>query len=175
MRLLKTSIAAVAATVAIAGCGSDDSGSTPSGAAAQSNSGTTVSVKTLDGVDKVLVDSSGAALYTPDQEAGGKILCTGDCTSEWMPLTVSSGKPDGASKLATIKRPDGTRQVTLMGKPLYTFVEDGAGKVTGDGFEDDFGGQHFTWHVMTTSGPGAPQSSSSDDSGGTSTGGGYNY
>ena len=64
--------------------------------------------------------------------------------------------------------------MTFDGKPLYTFVEDGAGKVTGDGFSDDFGGTHFVWTVASSGG-------GSSDAGATTTqaapsggyGGGY--
>ena len=42
---------------------------------------------------------------------------------------ASSGQPtagDGVSgKLGIVKRPDGMRQVTLDGRPLYRFAEDG--------------------------------------------------
>ncbi len=55
--------------------------------------------------------------------------------------------------LAVITRDDGGKQVTLDGRPLYRFSEDPApGKVTGDGFKDDFGGVSFTWHAVTPSG-----------------------
>jgi hypothetical protein len=51
-----------------------------------------------------------------------------------------------------ITRPDGGRQVTIDGKPLYTFSEDSPGKATGNGFTDDFGGHHFTWNVIRAGG-----------------------
>ena len=78
------------------------------------------------------------------------VLCTGACLSFWQPLTVS-GTPKGSSlpgKLAVVKRPDGGRQVTYNGKLLYSFKLDKAGKVSGDGFKDAFGGQKFRWHVV---------------------------
>jgi predicted lipoprotein with Yx(FWY)xxD motif len=103
-------------------------------------------------VGKVLVDQSGKALYTSDLEAGGKIVCDGSCNAFWKPLEAGGGKPNGAGKLGVIKRPDGTMQVTSNGKPLYTFSEDSPGKATGNGFMDDFGGHHFTWHVVSSSG-----------------------
>jgi predicted lipoprotein with Yx(FWY)xxD motif len=103
-------------------------------------------------VGSVLVDQSGKALYTPNQEASGKIVCDGSCTAFWKPLQAGGGKPTGAGKLGVIKRPDGTMQVTSNGKPLYTFSEDSPGKATGNGFSDDFGGHHFIWHVVTSGG-----------------------
>jgi predicted lipoprotein with Yx(FWY)xxD motif len=119
------------------------------GGGAAKAGGATVSVKQLGSAGKVLVDSKGRALYMNDQERRGMVLCTGACLSFWKPLLVA-GTPHGSSlpgKLAVLKRPDGGRQVTYGGRLLYTFTLDKAGKVTGDGFDDAFGGQKFTWHV----------------------------
>jgi predicted lipoprotein with Yx(FWY)xxD motif len=156
--------AAVAATLALAACGGDDATTGASSAPpASAGSAKTVAVQRLDGVGSVLVDSGGKALYTPDEEADGKVRCTGACASDWQPLTSDSQSPSAdaaAGKLDVIKRPDGTRQVTADGKPLYTFVEDAPGEVTGDGFSDDFEGQHFTWHAVLAGGESSSGSSS---------------
>lgn len=158
---------AAASAVALAACGGGSSDSMPAAAGSE-----TVSVEAVDGVGDVLVDAQGDALYSPDQEAGGKVLCTGACASIWEPLTLPDGdQPTGSSgvnaKLGTVERPDGSNQVTFEGKPLYTFAEDPEpGTVTGDGFTDAFGGMSFTWHVAAQ----GPVSSGS-----TSTGGGYGY
>jgi predicted lipoprotein with Yx(FWY)xxD motif len=172
MKSLLTSSAALAAVIAIAGCGG--SGNASGGSGASAAKGTTVSAQRVGGAGTVLVDSGGMALYAPDQEKGGKILCTGGCTSIWKPLTIASGKPTGPGRLGVVKRPDGMRQVTADGRPLYTFAQDSAGKVTGNGASDNFGGMGFTWHVITSKG--APASSSK--SGGSSSGSGgsaYSY
>jgi predicted lipoprotein with Yx(FWY)xxD motif len=72
-------LAGVAAlALGIAACG--DSGDTGTTASTKS---ATVSVKQVDGVGAVLVDKQGRALYTPDQEATGKIRCNGSCTNIW--------------------------------------------------------------------------------------------
>ena len=156
--------AALAATLLIAACGSN---ATDTGAPASS---TAVAVKHIDGVGDVLVDASGQALYTPDQEAGGKIRCVGQCLSFWRPAEAGANPTaaDGAGKVAAITRPDQTKQVTVDGKPAYSFSEDAPGKVTGDGFKDAFGGQKFTWHVLLAGGGTSDASSSSG-------GGGYSY
>lgn len=136
---------ALAAGLALAACGGNDNG----GSAAASNA--TVSMD-----NGVLVDTSGAPLYTSDQEKSGEVVCTGGCTSIWLPLKAPGGGDptagDGVSgKLGTVKRPDGTRQVTLDGRPLYRFAEDGMdGKPTGDGVADSFGGRPFTWQAEGT-------------------------
>jgi predicted lipoprotein with Yx(FWY)xxD motif len=168
LRLIITAAALLTAAAALAACGSN-------GDATAMGGSDTVSVQSIGGSGDVLVDSSGAALYTPAQEAGGKILCTGECTGIWMPLTTANGgAPTGsdqiASDLGTVKRGGGTTQVTFKGGPLYTFTEDSPGKVTGDGFKDSFAGQDFTWHVVTPSGA----SDASSPAGG-SGGSGYRY
>jgi predicted lipoprotein with Yx(FWY)xxD motif len=164
--------AAAAATLALAACGGGDDGAS---SARTATSTSAVTVQRVDGVGSVLVDATGKALYTPDEEADGKVRCTGGCTSIWQPLVApDSGAPkaaDGAASLDVIARPDGMRQVTADGKPLYTFSEDAPGKVTGDGFADDFAGRHFTWHAVLAGGrassgsSGASQPSPGNDNG----------
>lgn len=146
---------AVAAVVAACGSGSSSSTNSSTSAAPPAGSGKTVSVKNVSGIGNVLVDRQGRALYSSVQEASGKVLCTGACTSIWKPLTPGRGAPTGAAsagRLAVITRSDGMKQVTVNGKPLYTFAQDSAGKVTGNGVADIFGNQPFSWHAMLAGG-----------------------
>ena len=86
-----------------------------------------MSVEELGDSGRVLVDSAGKALYAADEEADSSVVCTGACTSFWIPLTIQKGAPRGdslPSELGVVARGDGTRQVTFDGKRLYTFVED---------------------------------------------------
>jgi predicted lipoprotein with Yx(FWY)xxD motif len=163
--------AALIASLALAACGGG-SGSAASSSAPHPS--TTVGVKSIDGVGDVLVDSTGKALYAADIEAGGKVMCDAACTSFWHPLTPGSGAPTAASnagKVALVKRPDGTRQVTVDGKLLYTFADDSAGQLKGIGFQDDFGGHHFTWSAVLAGGKLATRSGA--QSGGYGGGSGY--
>jgi predicted lipoprotein with Yx(FWY)xxD motif len=161
-------LALAAAMILVASaCG----GGSDSSADNSAQGATTVSSRSVDGVGPVLVDAMGAALYAADQEAGGKVVCTNMCTTIWKPLTVA-GAPTASGglgkSLAVMKRPDGSRQVTFDGRPLYRFAQDDeAGEVTGNGAKDSFGGHTFTWHVATPSGV----SSSGKNSGS----GGYGY
>jgi predicted lipoprotein with Yx(FWY)xxD motif len=164
-----------AAAIALAACGggnSDNSGSSNNQAAGNNS---VVSFKNTSGAGKVLVDSNGMTLYSPQQEKNGRILCTGACTGFWMPLTVSGttvAKPAGFNgTLGTVKRPDdGKMQVTFNGSPLYTFrLDTSTGQTKGNGFSDAFGGTKFTWHAA-----GATKSSTSNN-GNNNNGGGYNY
>jgi predicted lipoprotein with Yx(FWY)xxD motif len=127
--------------------------STSSGQPAAGSGRDTVSVRHVAGTGNIYTDASGMALYTPAQEATGKIKCTGSCTSIWIPLTApSSGSPTEApgvrGTVGVIARPDGTRQVTLDGAPLYRFFQDSSpGTINGNGIMDSFNGVNFTWHV----------------------------
>ena len=169
MKRLLILVPALAASLAACGGGSSES---PSGGASRGGRAT-VAVRSIDGVGNVLVNSGGQALYTADVEADGKVKCVDACVSFWKPLTIDSETPTAASSdvgsLAVIKRPDGARQVTVDGKPLYTFTDDGAGQVKGIGFEDDFNGRHFTWNAVLEGGKLASPSGSD------SSGGGYGY
>jgi predicted lipoprotein with Yx(FWY)xxD motif len=151
--------------LALAGCGSH-SGSSSTATGGQ-DSGTVVTVSDASG-HSVLVNADGKALYISDQEKGGKVLCTsGACGAIWTPLTVTSkssltAPPPLAKKLGTVARPDGSTQVTLDDRPLYTFSFDhSAGEVNGDGTRDSFDGTNFVWHVATPSGKAASSASSS--------------
>ena len=157
------------AAAALTACGS---GSQQAQKPAAASSATTVALAKVSGVGQVLVDSKGFALYSPKQDTSGMIRCTGSCTAIWVPLTVK-GSPTGdstvAAKLGTVMRPDGRKQVTFDGKPLYTFAEDSSPKtVSGNGASDQFGGVHFNWKVASVGTTTTPSS-------GGSGGGYYNY
>jgi predicted lipoprotein with Yx(FWY)xxD motif len=151
-----------AASLVLAACGDDDdnaSDTVPSAgnAATTSMAGSaagsaTVTVVKIEGLGDVLADADGMALYFNDQDTDSSVLCDNACTDEWPPLEATSDTPtgDGVSGLATADRPDGTKQVTYQGHPLYTFVDDeSAGQASGDGDADEFDGQQFSWHAAT--------------------------
>jgi predicted lipoprotein with Yx(FWY)xxD motif len=149
-RFLALPIALLAtAAIALGACGSEDD---DAGATAASDA--TLSVANVGDAGEVVVDRDGAAVYTSEEEAGGEVLCVDACEAIWLPVTVDGGEEPSADgvdgELATVRRPGGGDQITLDGVPLYTFAEDPPGEVTGDGFADDFGSQHFTWRVVAT-------------------------
>ena len=175
--------AALALALGVAAGGDDDSiSSDNSSTAASTTTGSdTVTVQSVSGVGDALVDAEGQVLYTNDMDTGSKVACSGECVAIWVPLTVSAGTtPTGPSdlggKLGVVTNPAGDQQVTLDGKPLYTFTQDSAGEATGDGFTDSFGGTTFTWSVASN-GAGAaattPETTTSSSS--SSDGGGYGY
>jgi predicted lipoprotein with Yx(FWY)xxD motif len=165
------------AAVVLAACGggnsSSGSGSSGAGtgsASTMATSGGVVSVKSVDNSD-VLTNSQGKTLYTADVEKSGRIMCTGQCTTFWMPADGSAAKAKTAAadlnlKVGVVKRPDGTDQLTLGGKPLYSFTQEGAGKLTGNGFMDAFNGTQFTWSAAAPTGSVQATSGSGSSSGG---------
>ena len=87
----------------------------------------------------ILVGLNGHTLYSLSAEKHGRFICTNKmCLSFWHPLVVRKNvRPAGVRGLGTIKRPDGRRQVTFRGGPLYFFVQDKKrGDVNGEGFKD---------------------------------------
>jgi predicted lipoprotein with Yx(FWY)xxD motif len=68
---------------------------------------------------------------------------------------------DGVGTLGVVTRPDGSKQVTIAGRPLYTFTQEGPDQVTGNGLADAFAGQSFTWHAVLQGGTTAGGSSAS--------------
>jgi predicted lipoprotein with Yx(FWY)xxD motif len=100
------------------------------------------------GKKRVLAAANGHTLYSLSVEKKGRFVCTksSGCLTLWKPLLVpNGGSVVGPVKLGSIKRPDGGRQVTYGGRPLYTFAQDsGPGKANGEGFKDV-----GTWHAAS--------------------------
>jgi predicted lipoprotein with Yx(FWY)xxD motif len=151
MKKLMVPVAAAALAVTLAACGGSNNNSSKSAPSTTS---------------AVLKDTSGMALYTPQGESATNIRCTGACTSIWVPVRPGAAKLTGSS---VITRPDGTKQLVVAGKPLYTFAQDSPGQVTGNDAQDAFGGKQFTWHAVQTGGTTAASTSKPMPSGG----GGY--
>jgi predicted lipoprotein with Yx(FWY)xxD motif len=150
---LTVALAVGAAALVLAACGGGDTDENADATAAGAGSGL-VSIQSVDGTD-VLADSEGRTLYTAEVEKE-RIRCTGACTSFWDPVGASANEAQSASAeldldLGVVNRPDGDRQLTFNGLPLYSFTEEGPGELDGDGFVDDFEGTHFEWAAATTS------------------------
>jgi predicted lipoprotein with Yx(FWY)xxD motif len=175
-----TLLAVPVLAIGLAACGGSSNSDSSSSNAASSNPAQTgstsdsVSTMSVSGVGTVLVDSSGAVLYTNDQDSGSKIACTGECLTEWTPASApSGGQPTSADSSVQSKLGVVNGQLTFDGMPLYSFVEDGPGQATGDGFVDKFDGTTFTWTAAATGGAPAGSGSTSTGSSGGSSPGGY--
>jgi predicted lipoprotein with Yx(FWY)xxD motif len=179
---LKYLIPTLAASALLSACGSSSSSTTASetqpAAAQTGTSSSSALVKTASNSKlggAVLVDSHGMTLYHLSGEQSGKFICTStECLQVWHPLTAPTGATPGGSvsSLSTVKRADGSVQVTYKGAPLYTFAQDKqAGDVNGQGIKDV-----GTWSAVTVT-TGAPATPAASGSGGTETTeqGGHGY
>jgi predicted lipoprotein with Yx(FWY)xxD motif len=96
---------------------------------------------------RVLASSRGLTLYyySEDKPHSGKSVCTGGCATAWPPLAAPVKAPAGVrlpGRLGVITRPNGVKQVTLNGYPLYFYAGDKApGQAKGNGIEG-------SWHVI---------------------------
>ena len=157
----------------LAACGSGNTGSSAV-APATSPTGTgtgVVSMATVNGTP-VLADADGHTLYSTSSESGGHLLCVGGCTSFWQPVMASKQQARQASatlhkSFGVVGRPGDGTQLTYRGLPLYSFTDESAHELTGNGFSDSFNGAQFTWSsALTPASPGSAQSSGGSTSGG---------
>ena len=159
-RPLVALVALAAVGVLAAGCGSNGSGSSSGGygssgtapASGGASSVATVSA-TSTSLGTILVDGSGRTLYLFEKDQPNQSACAGACVAAW-PVDQSSGTPKAgsgvkASLLGTIKRGDGSTQVTYNKHPLYYYSGDSqTGQHNGQGV-DAFGA---AWFVVTPAG-----------------------
>jgi predicted lipoprotein with Yx(FWY)xxD motif len=110
--------------------------------------GTGLKTTTIGGTT-VLTNAKGFTLYSfaPDTPATSK--CYGSCAAYWPPVT---GTPAASSALpgrvGTLKRTDGSEQLTYNGHPLYTYVGDSApGQARGNNLNLNGG----LWHEIRVS------------------------
>lgn len=172
---VKLALAIGATALGVVGCGGGE-GEENAGAGAARPSAGLVSLASVDGTD-VLADSEGRTLYTAAVEQGGRILCVDACTSFWEPVIASPDDAGSAAAeldadLGVVDRPEGNQQLTFDGLPLYTFAEEDAGQLEGDGFVDDFQGTRFEWEAARAGG-GSGSAGSNAPSGGSGDGFGY--
>ncbi|KUJ48975.1 MULTISPECIES: lipoprotein [Micromonospora] len=98
-----------------------------------------------------VVNQDGFLLYRFDRDSNDPPAtnCEDQCAEVWPPaLTDGNPKLKGVSDdaVGTITRPDGTRQITLDGWPLYTYIGD---KKPGQWKGQGVGG---TWFVVNPDG-----------------------
>jgi predicted lipoprotein with Yx(FWY)xxD motif len=103
------------------------------------------------------------SLYLLTFDPPDATTCTGPCTGIWPPLLTSrqAAAGPGVSRdgLGILQRPDGTRQVTYFGRPVYLFAFDlGAGAASGltggEYYVDQFA--HGVWYLVAPGGTADP-------------------
>jgi predicted lipoprotein with Yx(FWY)xxD motif len=110
--------------------------------------GTGLKTTTIGGTT-VLTNAKGFTLYSfaPDTPATSK--CYGSCAAYWPPVTGTAAAGQGLpGRVGTIKRTDGSEQLTYNGHPLYTYIGDTApGQARGNNLNLNGG----LWHEVPAS------------------------
>lgn len=86
-----------------------------------------ITLKATASLGTVLADEKGMTLYYFTKDTADNSVCTGGCKDTWPPFYVETVKSDTAlhaSDFSTIVRPDGAKQTTYKGWPLYYFASD---------------------------------------------------
>ena len=103
------------------------------------------------GAGQIVVDAKGMSIYffTKDVKDSGTSACIGACITAWPPVLTESDSPavDGVTgTVGTIATPEGKKQVTVNGLPVYYYIQDkAAGDITGQGVND-------VWYLVSPAG-----------------------
>ncbi|MCU1494109.1 MAG: hypothetical protein JWO62_1873 [Acidimicrobiaceae bacterium] len=156
MRYHRTAIAIAAGAVALSAVGvgaataasSSAKSPAPSSAALQgpaqaqsvSRSATVhVATSRVNGkTESILVNARDLPLYYYQRDTTKRSLVTGGLARLWPPLLSASPTENGAGGNLTVVKDANGHQVAYNGHLLYTFVEDSAGRVSGQGVESFF-------------------------------------
>jgi predicted lipoprotein with Yx(FWY)xxD motif len=138
---------------------------------------------------QVVENDKGFVFYRFDGDSNNpsKTTCTGTCNEVWKPALTIDGKPTlkgvDASVVGTVTRPDGTKQLTIKGWPIYNYIGDKkAGTWKGQNVNGKWfvirpdGAKNLTCVPPVSKPVAPPASDSSGDSGsGGSSGNDYSY
>ncbi|MFJ3906270.1 SCO0930 family lipoprotein [Streptomyces sp. NPDC090025] len=83
----------------------------------------------------VVTDGAGFTLYRFDQDSANPptSTCVGDCAAAWPPVLAgdaAAGRGLDTALIGSVKRADGSLQLTLAGWPLYRYAQDTAPRQT---------------------------------------------
>lgn len=132
------------------GSGSGDAAADPGKADSAAPAGR-LAVREIPEIGGVVTDAAGAALYRFDKDTAKppRSNCEDACATLWPPVPADDAEASAgidAGQLGSVDRPDGTRQLTLAGWPVYRYAKDvRAGEAKGEGV----GG---TWHALGADG-----------------------
>lgn len=100
----------------------------------------TIRIRKISDTISFLTDGEGNSLYITTRDTPGKSNCSVDCRKVWKPLlangSILPGEGVAAQNLGVILLPDGTRQITYLGAPLYYYSkDDNPGDTNGQGVD----------------------------------------
>jgi predicted lipoprotein with Yx(FWY)xxD motif len=93
--------------------------------------------------------ATGTVLKTTTTDTATTSKCYGTCAAYWPPVTgTAAASPGVPGRVGTIRRTDGTEQLTYNGRPLYTYIGDSApGQARGNNLNLNGG----LWHEVPAS------------------------
>lgn len=100
---------------------------------------------------KIVVNGKGMSAYYFDMDKAhsGVSVCSGICSANWPAILTPMARPHVAGikgVVGSISLKGGKHQVTINGRPIYTFAFDKAvGQVKGEGAQG-------VWHVISPAG-----------------------
>jgi predicted lipoprotein with Yx(FWY)xxD motif len=160
------SATALAALAVITACGSGSNTAAPASPSGPAG----LAVADVGSLGKVVTAADGKTLYRFEKDSTNPTAsnCDGQCAALWPPVIAGSATVNvqgiDKSLLGTVKRKDGSEQVTVAGYPVYEFANDKVpGQANGQGVMG-------LWFAVTPTGDKAGQSAPATSS---SSGGGY--
>jgi predicted lipoprotein with Yx(FWY)xxD motif len=126
--------------------------------------GVELDVAAPPGATIFLVDHNGRPVYTLDDASGGNAKLSGNCAQNFTPVAGHSTAAAGdtsvkSSMTGSTAGPNGSKQATYNGKPLYYYNGDQArGDAKGQGLKEDCG----TAHLVRPNGSSSSSSSRSN-------------
>ncbi|AXK37289.1 hypothetical protein DVA86_12490 [Streptomyces armeniacus] len=123
---------------------------------ARTGAAKTLAVRDVAELGPVVTDSEGWTLYRFDDDSTDPPAssCEDACADAWPPVPAEDAAASAgikAEKLGKVERPDGTRQLTLGGWPVYRYAKDTApGDTKGHGVAG-------TWNALAPDGKKAGQ------------------
>lgn len=150
------SLAATSVALVVAGCGGSGKSSTKvtSTPAAATPPAAAVPIATKHDKKLGTILAAGPkhlTVYLFEGDTAGTPTCSGACAAVWPAVVGTPSAIVGArtSKLGTVTRADGSKQVTYAGHPLYTFAQD---KDNGDAYGEAIKSFGAEWYVLAPSG-----------------------
>jgi len=121
-------------------------------------------VAEVDGLSPaIVVNAKGRTIYRFEKDDNNppRTACVEDCLKTWQPVLAPNGVQvgDGIDDdlVGAITRPDGSKQLTLKGWPMYYFHKDlSLGQIAGHGVKDQ-------WFAITAGGGKAKRTGGSND------------
>jgi predicted lipoprotein with Yx(FWY)xxD motif len=128
----------VAALAAAGGITAAASAASPAASHTAAATVRTAAVTVAGKAETILVNGHGQPLYFYRPDTATRSLVTGGLAQLWPPLTSAAPAAAGPTGKLTVLHDAHGDQVAYNGHPLYTFADDHAGQVTGQGVENFF-------------------------------------